>query len=55
MNKFDKFKNEVKSVKVGDTFYFNAVAGTIKMVGYIRESIRNGTIRPVSDEVKKNS
>lgn len=23
------------------------------MVGYIREAIRNGTIRPVPDEVKK--
>lgn len=53
MNKFDKFKNEVESVKVGDTFYFNAVAGTVKMVGYIREAIRNGTIRPVPNEVKK--
>ena len=46
-------KKLIRELKVGDTFYFNSIAGTISMIDYIRELIQTGKIAPDAEELSK--
>ena len=46
-------KKELANMKSGDTFYFNAIAGTLSMIDYIKELVATGKITPVADELNK--
>ena len=47
------FKKEIESMKSGDVFYFNAIAGTVKMAEYMKEQIKAGKITPDAEELNK--
>lgn len=47
------FKKEIESMKSGETFYYNAIAGTIKMSEYMKEMIQAGKITPDAEELNK--
>ena len=47
------YKKMIKEAKVGDTFYFNSISGSISMIEYTRELIRSGKIAPDGEELNK--
>lgn len=47
------YKKMIRESKVGDTFYYNAIAGSLAMVDYTRELIQEGKIAPVQEELDK--
>lgn len=47
------FKKEIESMKSGETFYYNAIAGTVKMSEYMKEMIQAGKIMPDAEELNK--
>ena len=55
MHKYNvrSLKKLVNSLEVGETFYFNSIAGTISMIDYIRELIQAGKITPDAEELAK--
>ena len=53
MKNIRSYKKMIRECKVGDTFYYNAIAGTISMDEYTRELIQSGKIRPVQEELDK--
>ena len=53
MQNIRSYKKMVRELKVGDTFYFNSIAGTVSMVEYTRELIQSGKITPDGEELNK--
>lgn len=47
------YKKMMRELAVGETFYFNAINGTVSMVEYTRELIKAGKIRPEQTELDK--
>ena len=47
------YKKMIRESKVGDTFYYNAIGGSLAMVDYTRELIQIGKIIPVEEELIK--
>lgn len=47
------YKKMIAGCKVGDTFYYNSIAGTASMVEYTRELIKAGKIVPDGEELNK--
>lgn len=47
------FKKEISKMQSGDTFYYNAIAGSVAMCDYLKELIKDGKITPVADELNK--
>lgn len=47
------YRKMIKGAKVGDRFYFNAINGTVPMVEYTRQLIKQGKITPVLEELEK--
>ena len=43
----------IRELKIGETFYYNAIAGTSSMIDYTRELIKAGKITPVAEELNK--
>lgn len=53
MQNLRSLKKLYKELTIGETFYFNAIAGTVGMIEYIRELIKTGKIAPVKEELEK--
>ena len=47
------YKKMIAGCKVGDTFYYNSIAGTLSMIDYTRELIQTGKIVPDGEELNK--
>lgn len=47
------YKKMMRELNIGDTFYFNSIAGTISMIEYTRELIQSGKIVPDGEELNK--
>lgn len=47
------YKKMIKESKIGDTFYYNAIAGSAAMVEFTRELIKSGKIVPDGEELNK--
>lgn len=47
------YKKMIREAKVGDTFYFNSINGSIPMIEYTRELIQSGKITPDGEELNK--
>ena len=47
------YKKMIRECNIGDTFYYNSIAGTISMIDYTRELIQTGKIQPVQEELDK--
>ena len=53
MKNIRSYKKMIRELKVGDTFYYNSIAGTISMVEYTRQLIQEGKIVPDGEELAK--
>lgn len=53
MNNIRTFKKMIRELAVGDTFYYNSIAGTLSMIDYVRELIQTGKIVPDAEELAK--
>ena len=53
MSNIRSYKKLIRELNVGDTFYYNSIAGTISMIEYTRQLIQEGKIRPVKAELDK--
>ena len=53
MKNIRSYKKMIREAKIGDTFYFNSIAGTISMIEYTRELIKSGKIAPDGEELNK--
>ena len=53
MQNVRSLKKLYKEMAIGETFYFNAIAGTVGMIEYTRELVKAGKIAPVKEEVEK--
>lgn len=47
------YKKMIRESHIGDTFYFNAINGSISMIDYTRELIQSGKIVPDGEELNK--
>ena len=47
------YKKMIREAQIGDTFYFNAINGSISMIEYTRELIKAGKITPDGEELNK--
>lgn len=47
------YKKLVREAKIGDTFYFNSINGSVSMIEYTRELIKAGKIAPDGEELNK--
>ena len=47
------YKKMIKESKIGDTFYYNAIAGSIAMVEFTKELIKSGKIVPDGEELNQ--
>lgn len=47
------YRKMMRELKVGDTFYFNAINGSLNMIEYTRELIKAGKIAPDGEELNK--
>ena len=47
------YRKMMRELKVGDTFYFNAINGSLNMIEYTRELIKAGKIVPDGEELNK--
>jgi len=47
------YKKMIREAKIGDTFYFNSINGSISMIEYTRELIQAGKIVPDGEELNK--
>lgn len=47
------YRKMIREAQVGETFYYNSIAGTIAMIDLTRELIKTGKIRPVREEIEK--
>ena len=53
MQNIRSYKKMIKELAVGDTFYYNSIAGTVSMIEYTRELIKAGKIVPDAEELAK--
>lgn len=47
------YRKQIREMKVGDTFYLNAINCTLAMVDYTKELLKNGKIRPEQSELDR--
>lgn len=52
-NNIRSYKKMINELAVGETFYYNSIAGTISMINYTRELIQTGKIAPVREEIEQ--
>lgn len=52
-NNIRSYKKMINSLAIGETFYYNSIAGTVSMIDYTRELIQTGKIAPVREEIEK--
>lgn len=52
-NNVRSYKKMINELAVGETFYYNSIAGTVSMIDYTRELIQKGKIAPVREELEK--
>jgi hypothetical protein len=48
-----EFKNFYKNVKIGDSFYLNAIGTNKKVIDYVRMLIQTKEIAPKKEEIEK--
>jgi hypothetical protein len=48
-----EFKNFYKNVKIGDSFYLNAIGANKKVIDYVRMLIQTKEIAPKKEEIEK--
>lgn len=53
MQNVRSYKKMIREAQVGETFYYNSIAGTTSMIDLTRELIKTGKIRPVREEIEK--
>lgn len=47
------YKKMIRELNIGDTFYYNSIAGTLSMIEYTRDLIKSGKITPEKSELDK--
>ena len=52
-NNIRSYKKMINELAIGDTFYYNSIAGTVSMIDYTRELIQTGKIAPVRKEIEQ--
>lgn len=47
------YKKQIREMKVGDTFYLNAINCSLAMVDYTKELLKSGKIKPEQSELDR--
>lgn len=47
------YKKMMRELAIGETFYFNSINGSIAMIEYTRQLIKEGRIVPDGEELNK--
>lgn len=45
------YRKMIREANIGDSFYFNAISGSMAMIDYTRELIKAGKIAPDGEEL----
>lgn len=53
MTNIRTYKKMIKEANIGDTFYYNAISGSVAMVEFTKELIKSGKIAPDGEELNK--